>query len=282
MGNVLRKRVTIVVMLAGAMLLAVFFGSNAIAKVADAGQPGKPLCMNGRDDDFDGKVDYPSDPGCSAKRDRSELDPASPLAPPPPPASPQPPPPPPPPPSAPTTSSWNPYVTRTPVLATVEHVIGSQAASCGGASEAGGGFPNHLKGTEGATPGQPLPSEIPANAAFVEIDGLRIESTGRKPWGSGDGDATTNATDPTRSDISSTYMKGIHLEVSRYWGTRSTPSGIAGPFLSPYPGQTVWPAPGTLVDVQGFVRWDALHVLSTSHYCSGWELHPVSAWRLHR
>jgi hypothetical protein len=272
MGNFLRKRVTIVAMLAGAMLLAVFFGSDAIANVADSGQSGKPECMNGRDDDFDGKVDYPTDPGCSSRKDRSELDPASPL-----------PPPPPPPPPPPTTSSWNPHVTRTPVLTTVEHVIGSQVASCGGASEPGGGFPNHLKGTEGATPGQPIPSEIPANAAFVEIDGLRLESTNRKPWGSGsDGDATTNATDPNRADISSTYMKGIHLEVSRHWGTISTPSGIVGPFLSPYPEQTEWPAPGTLVDVQGFVRWDALHVLSTSHYCSGWELHPVSAWRLHR
>jgi hypothetical protein len=182
-----------------------------------------------------------------------------------------------------TTRSWNPDVNRIAVLTTIEHVIGSEVGSCGGATQLGGGFPDHLVGTEGEAEGQPIPSEIPPSIAFVEIDGVRLERTNRKLWGVGDGDATTNATDPRRPDIGRTYMKGIHLELSRQWGTISMPDGrIRGPFLHPYPEQTVWPAPGTLVDVQGFVRWDASHVSSKGHYCSGWEIHPLSGWRLHR
>jgi hypothetical protein len=174
-------------------------------------------------------------------------------------------------------------VNRTPVITTIPFIIGSQVGSCGGANEAGGGFPNHLKGTEGSVPGQPIPSEIPSSIAFVQVNGVRLESTGRKLWGAGDGDATTNASDPGRADIGNIYMKGIHLEVSRQWGPiRLADGSIRGPFLKPYPAQTVWPPAGTLVDVQGFVRWDALHTLSTFHYCSGWEIHPVSAWRLHQ
>lgn len=183
-----------------------------------------------------------------------------------------------------TVPSWNRHVQRVAVLTTVEEVLGSEVGSCGGATEEGGGFPNHLTGSEGEVAGQPIPSEIPAAMAFVQIDGLQLTSTNRKPWATGsDGDATTNAIDPRRRDITNPYMKSIHLELSRQWGTIELPSGtIRGPFLDPYPQQTVWPEPGTLVDVQGFVRWDALHVASRGHLCSGWEIHPVSAWRLHR
>ncbi|HKG44171.1 MAG TPA: hypothetical protein VKB10_08010, partial [Gaiellaceae bacterium] len=92
----------------------------------------------------------------------------------------------------------------------------------------------------------------------------------------------TNAIDPNRRDIVNAYMKTIHLELSREWGTIRMPNGgIRGPFLHPYREQTVWPEPGTLVDVQGFVRWDSGHTGSDGHSCSGWEIHPVSAWRLH-
>ena len=182
-----------------------------------------------------------------------------------------------------TRPSWNPDVHRRAVLASIERVIGNQVGTCGGATEEGGGFPNHLNGSEGAAPGQPLPTEIPASTAFVELDGIRLEGSNRQAWGGGiDGDATTNASDPRRADIKSTDMKGIHLELSRYWGTVKLPSGkIRRPFLHPYPQQTVWPPPGTLVDVQGFIRWDRDHTEEAGHYCSGWEIHPVSAWRLH-
>lgn len=36
--------------------------------------PPPPACSNGRDDDGDGKVDYPADPGCTGTSDTDELD----------------------------------------------------------------------------------------------------------------------------------------------------------------------------------------------------------------
>jgi hypothetical protein len=183
-----------------------------------------------------------------------------------------------------TRPSWNPHVKRSAAVTTIEYVIGREIGSCGGATEVGGGFIDHLSGTEGESAGQPIPSEIDPSIAFVELDGIRLEPTNRKPWGSGsDGDATTNASDPNRPGISSLYMKSIHLEISRNWGAIELPDGrIRGPFLEPYRQQTVWPPAGSLVDVQGFVRWDAGHTDEEGHSCSGWEIHPVSAWRLHR
>jgi len=182
-----------------------------------------------------------------------------------------------------TAASWNPDVNRLAVVTSVERILGDRVGSCGGATETGGGFLNHLIGTEGESQGQPIPAEVDPNIAFVEIDGLKLTGTNRKPWADGtDGDATTNAIDPGRPDIANPYMKTIHLELSRRWGTiRMADGSIRGPFLHPYREQTVWPVPGTLVDVQGFVRWDAGHTGEQGHACSGWEIHPVSAWRLH-
>ena len=45
---------------------------------------------------------------------------------------------------------------------------------------------------------------------------------------------------------------------------------VAPPFL---------PAVGTHIDIQGFVFWDPAHTDVASHSFSGWELHPVAAWR---
>src|SRR5215213_1270889 len=96
-----------------------------------------------------------------------------------------------------TTVSWNPDVNRLAVVTTVEQILGDQVGSCGGATERGGGFINHLTGTEGEIQGQPIPAEVDPNIAFVEIDGLKLTATNRKPWADGDdGDATTNAIDP--------------------------------------------------------------------------------------
>jgi S1-C subfamily serine protease len=36
--------------------------------------PPRPACSNGRDDDRDGRVDYPADPGCSSAADNNETD----------------------------------------------------------------------------------------------------------------------------------------------------------------------------------------------------------------
>ena len=51
----------------------------------------EPLCSNAFDDDGDGKIDYPADPGCTSSADEDEWNPAPPPPPAPPPAPPPPP-----------------------------------------------------------------------------------------------------------------------------------------------------------------------------------------------
>jgi hypothetical protein len=163
-----------------------------------------------------------------------------------------------------TAGSWNPHVTRWVVKpTTIAFLEGNE-------TESGGGFPNHLTDfyPKSLTPGQPIPSEIPDGVALVEIDDIETTPVSQ-PFGGGigDGDGVDNLVDP-RNGLR------LHAEISREWGTIRMPDGsIRGPFLYPYPAQTVWPAAGKRIDVQGFVRWDT--------HNSWWELHPVSSWRIH-
>jgi uncharacterized protein YkwD len=46
--------------------------------------PAAPACSNGQDDDGDGKVDYPADPGCASSADTDEFNSTAPPPPPPP------------------------------------------------------------------------------------------------------------------------------------------------------------------------------------------------------
>ncbi len=55
--------------------------TRGIPKVAPPPPP-KPACSNGTDDDGDGKIDYPNDPGCDSPADTDETDPAPPPPPP--------------------------------------------------------------------------------------------------------------------------------------------------------------------------------------------------------
>ena len=38
----------------------------------------------------------------------------------------------------------------------------------------------------------------------------------------------------------------------------------------------------SLIDVQGFIFWDPDHLTTQWHSFTGWELHPITAWRLHQ
>ena len=55
------------------------------AQETSAAALAKPACNDRLDNDSDGKIDYPTDPGCVAKGDTSEIDPVAPPPPPPPP-----------------------------------------------------------------------------------------------------------------------------------------------------------------------------------------------------
>lgn len=45
-------------------------------------RPDLPQCANGLDDDLDGKIDFPEDPGCESEEDNDETDPLPPVLPP--------------------------------------------------------------------------------------------------------------------------------------------------------------------------------------------------------
>ena len=81
-----------------------------------------------------------------------------------------------------------------------------------------------------------------------------------------DGDRVFNVTDPMRLDLPE-HMRTIHLEISGTWRD----AGVAP--------STVLPPVGSRVDVQGFLYWDSEHTDEAWHSFSGWELHPLAAWR---
>jgi Polysaccharide lyase len=61
------------------LFVVAFLGATAVIY----GMPGaasatKPQCNNQLDDDGDGKIDYPTDPGCTGRGDKSEIDPIQP------------------------------------------------------------------------------------------------------------------------------------------------------------------------------------------------------------
>ena len=64
------------------VVLVSMFASEAFAQASSR------ACRDGIDNDGDGKIDYPNDPGCTSRNDRDETDPVSPPPPPPPPPPP--------------------------------------------------------------------------------------------------------------------------------------------------------------------------------------------------
>jgi len=164
--------------------------------------------------------------------------------------------------------SWNPAVSCTALLTTIEGVIGNQANANGGATYGGGGFIPGIPNKRATSP----PCSVNGNATFVEIHGVQMDSLTYSiedcaPYPNGNFcDTTFNAQDPncTSSDV---YLCTIHMEIDQAWKS----AGIA-PQNPPVTTQ--------LLDIQGFVYWDPEHVGGSGHSYSGWEIHPVSAWRL--
>ncbi|HWY28418.1 MAG TPA: PKD domain-containing protein, partial [Candidatus Sulfotelmatobacter sp.] len=138
-------------------------------------------------------------------------------------------------------------------------------------------------------------------AMFVEIDGVKRDSLVNEDCassydavnggGSNGGsycDSTFNFYDPTvvpnysascTSSSDPTCYGIIHSEIDHDWkaahycGTSTTCDDAA---LS---SQTTT---STLVDFQGFIYWDPGHLTEQWHSFSGWEIHPLTAWRLHQ
>jgi hypothetical protein len=162
-----------------------------------------------------------------------------------------------------TTASWNPHVACKATQTTLPALLGTQVGANGGALEAGGAFQPHLAGDHQRHLLSP-PCFIGNESTFVQINGLVVGGG----WGTvPDGDYVGALTDPSRPDITDPYRKSIHAEIDGTWRKAK----VAPPLMA---------RGGTRVDVQGFVYWDPGHVDSAFHYFSGWEIHPLSAWRV--
>jgi hypothetical protein len=159
-------------------------------------------------------------------------------------------------------ASWSQHVQCIPALTTLRAILGPQESPAGGASESGGTFQPHLAGAADKHLLNP-PCAIGAAPTFVEVHDLVVSTAPRR---SGDGDQVANLSDPNRAEIANPYMKTIHVEIDGTW----IAAAVAPRLLPPL---------GTRIDVQGFVFWDPDHLGSAGHSYSGWELHPLAAWR---
>jgi hypothetical protein len=159
--------------------------------------------------------------------------------------------------------SWSRHTSCTPVRTTIPEILGSEESQAHGATESGGRFQPHFRG--GGQQHQLNPAcEIGGTPTFVEVDDVYIS---RAPNRSSDHDDSTNLTDPNRPDIPNPSMKMIHVEIDGTW-------------IDAHVAPPLWPTKlGTRLDVQGFVFWDPAHLGDAWHGYSGWELHPVAAWR---
>jgi hypothetical protein len=149
------------------------------------------------------------------------------------------------------------------VRTTIPEILGSQEGPEHGATEAGGRFQPHLRDIAQQHLLDP-PCALGGTPTFVEVDDVVVTTA---PNRSADGDDSTNLTQADRPDITNPNMKTLHAEIDGTWFA----AHVAPP---------LWPTTlATRLDVQGFVFWDPAHVHEAWHQYSGWELHPVAAWR---
>ena len=68
--------------------------------------------------------------------------------------------------------SWNPSVSCTALLTTIEGVVGNQANANGGATYGGGGFIPGIPSKRSTSP----PCSVNGNATFVEVHGVQMDT----------------------------------------------------------------------------------------------------------
>ena len=214
-------------------------------------------------------------------------------------------------------SSWNPNVNCTPSVVTIEQVLGSQTNSLGGATENSSIFnpgitspygpddtkrwltPSSMTPPGWVSPGPPCTitnAEGQVVSAFVQIDGVERSYPGDFNWDQTfasinggtnylnglQSDTAFNVLTPGYSLCTSTNttncMHMIHVQIDRDWKG----AGYCGPSTicdnSTLLSETV--PYETLVDVQGFVFWNPNDLNDNAHGFTGWELHPLTAWRV--
>ncbi|MCL4437369.1 MAG: hypothetical protein M1503_05185 [Thaumarchaeota archaeon] len=222
--------------------------------------------------------------------------------------------------SFPTGTSWNSRVACTPIKVKISDITARATGSTSYANSMfspGITVPSYAPAgsvakrwlTSGPTPSGWVSPGPPCSirnskgqvvGVFVEIDGVKrakvvdedyhstydpINGGRSMPNGKIWPDSTFNIYDPTVSSGScssptdSNCYARIHLEIDSNWkaagycgsGTACDNAALASK-TSSY---------STLIDVQGFIFWDPGHELDQWHSFSGWELHPLTAWRVH-
>src|SRR5207245_7825788 len=95
-------------------------------------------------------------------------------------------------------------------------------------------------------------------------------------------DTTNNISTPEYGTCQSTNttscMHQLHAEIDHDWKGASYCGPNTACDNNTLVAQTA--AYKSLIDIQGFVFWDADHVNESYHNCAGWEIHPVTAWRI--
>ena len=211
--------------------------------------------------------------------------------------------------------SWNPKVGCTPLVVRISDITGNQTQqSSFSASPFNPGITTTVLGgqakrwlTSGTTPAgwnPPGPACTVTNSmgttsVFVQINGIERSSLTTEDYsttydatngGTGHsltGDTTFNIFEPSMvSDYGSsctapsdpTCYGRLHAEIDHDWKA----AGYCGTGTvcdnATLVSQTI-PA-STMIDVQGFVYWDPGNLNATWHQFNGWEIHPLSAWKL--
>ena len=211
--------------------------------------------------------------------------------------------------------SWNSHVPcNSPWTVRISDITDNMTGSSSYSSSVfSPGTPSKRWLTPGATPPgwqSPGPSCMISNsqgqtiAAFVEIDRVaravfayedcvtKYDTlNGGSPFPPGHWcDSTVNLYDPSmvpnystscNSTTDPTCWGRIHVEFDRDWMAEGYCGAGTACDNNTMAQQTTAGSATTLVDVQGYVYWDPDHVTSEGHSYSGWELHPLTAWRTH-
>lgn len=190
--------------------------------------------------------------------------------------------------SAPGPASWNSHLTIRPLRTTLPAILGTATNSDGGATREGGWHGGVALADLRRYSGRkqiggvdqrrmvPPPATVDGVPVFVEVDNVQIvwiSDNGSVPDTDHDTSGNACIVGRPRSNLSC-----IHVEIDGQWKA-------AG-----------WAAPdfplNTSIDIQGYIFWDKPHNSEgepydsapsgfvRGHYATGWEIHPVSAWRL--
>jgi hypothetical protein len=194
--------------------------------------------------------------------------------------------------------SWNSGVACSPTQTTIEQILGKVSIqrkpsdpTSVGADYSGAGFKIAGNQPFGSSPTnwpfskrslQP-PCFVNGIPTFVELHNASLtvppsvatydcrtsydQSNGAAVFPNGKNcDIVFNAGNVSATSCPACFMHRIYAEIDGDWNASGT-----APQAPPGPGQ--------MIDVQGFLYWDADSLNSSTHNWSGWELHSFSAWR---